>query len=99
MMRHLLLHETNSKPEHFHSCFHNPRSQNKSKSASEQRVCVLPDVTRLTANVGEYLLLACDGIFDKMTNEQARSQSCRWHSWLYSFSHERMLKRNLVYSN
>ncbi len=39
-------------------------------------------MTRLTANVGQYLLLACDGIFDKMTNEQARFVSSRWHTFL-----------------
>ncbi len=65
-------------------------------------MCVLPDVTRLTANVGQYLLLACDGIFDKMTNEQARFVSSWWQTFLSlsrSVAHLQELKCNQFDSN
>jgi len=36
---------------------------------SEQKVVAIPDITKVTAEPGDMLLLCCDGIFEKMTND------------------------------
>lgn len=42
----------------------------KTKMSKNLSLTFLTDVTVETASKGDYLLLACDGLFEKMTNEQ-----------------------------
>jgi len=37
---------------------------------SKQKVIPVPDVTKVTANAGDTLLICCDGLFEQMTNEE-----------------------------
>ena len=37
--------------------------------AEQQKVIALPDITRRAIHSGDYLLVACDGIFERLENE------------------------------
>jgi len=43
---------------------------NKSLPLESQMVCSLPDITIHSATEGDWILLACDGIFEGLTNEE-----------------------------
>jgi len=40
------------------------------KSPSQQKVCAVPDVSHFTASAGDILFVACDGLFEKLSNEE-----------------------------
>jgi len=44
---------------------------NASKSAEEQKVIAVPEIRNITCEAGDMLLIACDGIFEQMSNEDA----------------------------
>jgi serine/threonine protein phosphatase PrpC len=40
------------------------------KSPAQQKVCAVPDVSHFTASAGDILFVACDGLFEKLSNEE-----------------------------
>lgn len=43
---------------------------NEKLPPAEQKVCVIPDVTDYLTKKGDWLLLACDGIFERMSTDK-----------------------------